>query len=209
MKEIKDYSPFPFSDSFIFNAVMSKSEITKAFLESLLGLEISEIQYIKNDVDSFDDEPQGISMDVYTGGKNKTLYNVEIQMVDSDDDVERRMRWCQSKIDIRFLERGEMFENFPQSYVIFVCDFDCYERGLAQYSKTNVFKDADDVTFDDGCHSIILNSHYEVGNAPKEILEFLDFIRAKDDDFPCKSALVQRISDEFRAVKDSAKTTNS
>ena len=44
----------------------------------------------------------------------------------------------QSAIDRNFLEKGEDYENLPESYIIFVCDFDYYDLGFASYERESL-----------------------------------------------------------------------
>lgn len=186
----------------MFGEVMRKEPIAKAFLESLLCKKIAEIRYAEKEQDISDDpESHGIRLDVYIEDKNRTRYNVEMQ-TSKNDDIQKRSRYYQSGIDRRFLERGAKYKELPESFVIFVCDFDFYKRGLAQYERLSVIKDAKDVAYNDGSHVIMLNTHYKKGNAPKEILEFLDYIKSKDDDFSCVSSLVQMAKDELDVVRN-------
>jgi predicted transposase/invertase (TIGR01784 family) len=117
-------------------------------------------------------------------------------------DLERRVRYYQSGIDRNFLAKGEDYSNLPESYIIFVCDFDYYKKGLARYERVWKIKDAEDLTVNDGSHSIILNSRYTQTNVSPAIKDFLDYIRTKDDRYPYASDLVKKTVAEVERLRE-------
>jgi hypothetical protein len=85
--------------------------------------------------------------------------------------------------------------------VIFICDFDYYKKGLACYERIWKIKDAEDLTVNDGSHSILLNSRYETANVSPAIQDFLDYIRTKDDRHPYASDLVKKAVAEVERLR--------
>lgn len=160
---------------------MRQPKVCQLFLESLLGKDIARIEYISKQEDLTDDvSGHGIRLDVYLNDATGTHYDIEMQKTSSKG-LERRIRYYQGGIDRRCLGKGLDYTDLPESYVIFVCDFDYYHAGLARYERVSSINGREDIAYDDGSHAIILNSRYQEGNAPQPILEFLDYVRTNND----------------------------
>ncbi len=199
MCRITPLSELPLSNDFMFGAVMSQEHIAKMFLESLLGIEIGKILYIGIQ-DTIEGEyyAHGVRLDVYLKDGKGTIYNIEMQ-VTNDKDLEYRIRYYQGKIDRETLNKGVHYKDLPNSYIVFVCNFDYFEHGLAVYERKSVIKDCEDVSYDDGSHVFILNSRYSKNNAAAPVIEFLDYVRHDDSSKEYQSELAKSV---VRAVSD-------
>jgi predicted transposase/invertase (TIGR01784 family) len=204
MADLTGITPFrqlPLSDNFMFAQVMRQPEICQMFLEELLGVSIARLEFIGTEQDISDGENyHGIRLDVYVNDVAQTRYNIEMQNAQKRS-LERRVRYYQSGIDRNFLAKGADYSELPESYVIFICDFDYYKKGLACYERIWKIKDAEDLTVNDGSHSILLNSRYETANVSPAIQDFLDYIRTKDDHHPYASNLVKKAVAEVERLR--------
>lgn len=187
------FSKLPLSNDFMFGAVMSQSEICKPFLEALLQTEIENIVYINRQEDITSDHvSHGIRLDVFLKDGNGTRYIVEMQ-VTKQKRLERRIRDYQSTVDRESFTKGMEYKDMPDSYIIFICDFDYFKKGLAYYERVSTIKDCDGLVYNDGSHVIILNSDYKNPNAPEPVLEFLKYIKTKDDTLPMHTDLMEKV----------------
>ena len=194
----------PLRNDFMFGQVMRNPRICKLFLEALLGKQIDRIQYIDRQKDLKDGWlSHGIRLDVYLKDKLGTVYNIEMQAT-GEPGQERRVRYYQSGIDRYELESGDPYFELSESYIIFLCDFDYYKKGLAVYERVSYLKGTD-LEYNDGSHAMFLNSHYETGNAKPEILEFLDYIRTNDEHKGYQSQLVKETMAEVISVRNDEK----
>ena len=187
MRSFPPLRSLPLSNDFMFGMVMTRPDICKLFLEGLLGKRIAKIEYIdrqKDNTDSYDFH--GIRLDVYLADQEGIIYNIEMQKVNQHD-LELRARFYQSGIDRKALEKSADYTELKNSYVIFVCDFDYYGRGLAVYERVSGIRDCLDLRYDDGSRVLFLNSRYSTPNADRSIREFLD----RHSSFHGKSALEQ------------------
>lgn len=192
----------PLSNDFMFGEVMRRETVCKLFLEALLGKEIRRIQFIQRQTDLSDSyDYHGIRLDVYLNDDEGTVYNIEMQTTNKDD-LERRIRFYQSGIDRTALEKGTYYSELAESYVIFVCSFDYYQKGLAVYERESHIKGLPDVPFDDGSHALVLNSNYTEENANQAILEFLTYIRDNDFTELFASPLMKEIQKAVEAVRN-------
>lgn len=193
-------SELPLRNDFMFGQVMRQEEICKLFLEELLDISIQRIEFIdrqKEFVDSY--EYHGIRLDVYLKDEAGTVFNVEIQ-ADRRDDLPKRVRFYQSGIDRSELPKGADFASLSESYIIFVCDFDCFHIGKAVGERVSFLKGTDAV-YEDGSHVFFLNSRYTEANASKSILEFLDLVRTNDVKRPYETSLGRKTQERIQAVR--------
>ena len=184
------FKNLPLSNAFMFGEVMRDESICKLFLEELLGCKIAKLKFINKEYDLADTKySHGIRLDVYLADANNTHYDIEMQ--NSVEALERRCRYYQAGINRRTLEKNAKYRDLPESYIIFVCNYDPYKLGYARYERVMYIKDTD-LVYDDGSHVIFLNTHYtKVGNTPKAITEYLDYARDNDDHAPFTTELAR------------------
>ena len=184
------FKTLPLSNAFMFGEVMRDESICKLFLEELLGCKIAKLKFISKEYDLADTKySHGIRLDVYLADANNTHYDIEMQ--NSVEALERRCRYYQAGIDRRTLEKNAKYRDLPESYIIFVCNYDPYKLGYARYERVMYIKDTD-LVYDDGSHVIFLNTHYtKAGNTPKAITEYLDYARDNDDHAPFTTELAR------------------
>lgn len=191
----------PLSDNFMFGEVMRDERVCTLFLEALLGKKISRIEFIDKEQDLSDAYAvHGIRLDVYLADDKGTKYDIEMQNV-SHPGLERRCRYYQSAIDRRVLEKGQFYQELSESYVIFVCNFDYYKKGLALYRRKSVVEGTD-IPYEDGSHVFILNAKYATRNTPRAVADFLDYIRTNDDTLPVTSELGAAVLEKVQAVRN-------
>ena len=135
----------------------------------------------------------GIRLDVYLADERGTHYDIEMQ--NTAESLERRSRYYQSGIDRRILEKGADYDELPESFIIFICNYDPLGLGFAKYERISMFKDTNR-EYNDGSHVIFLNTHYaDASMVSPSISEYLDYIRSNDDEIPFRSQLAQEARD--------------
>ncbi len=198
------FRKLPLSDSFMFGEVMRNPDISTMFLEELLGEPIDHIKFISKEEDISDEiKYHGIRLDVFIKGSTK-MYNVEMfgRRYKAYRQLLKRTRYYQSLMDRRSLEAGKDYRELPESYIIFVCDFDYFDTGLAVCKRKTVIEGREDVVYDDGSNVYFLNSRYSISNAPPAILEYLDFIRKNDVETKYESKLMKAVSKAVKQVRN-------
>ncbi len=197
---ITPLSELPLHNDFMFGQVMHSEEICRLFLEALLDVEIGRIEFIDRQKDFTDSyEFHSIRLDVYLKDEKGTVFNVEIQ-ADRRDDLPRRVRFYQSGIDRGELPKGADYASLSESYIIFICDFDCFNIGKAVGERVSFLKGTD-VPYEDGSHVFFLNSRYKEANASKPILEFLDLVRTNDVEKTYETPLGRKAREKMQAVR--------
>ena len=196
---IQPFETLPLKHYFMFGQVFQDPKICQMFLEELFHWSIEKIEYVHREKDLTDSYfAHGVRLDIYIRNSD-LVYNVEMQS-ERDDDLLKRIRYYQSSIDREELKQGVPYRNLPETYVIFICDYDPVGTGRACYERQMTWKD-EPLTYDDGTHVILLNSFYTRENTSSAILELLDYIRTNDDAAEYSSELVNQAKEHVKAIR--------
>ena len=172
----RNFKDLTIRDAFMFAAVMSDPEICRRVLELALGIPISEVHIQTEKTMSYHSEYHGVRLDVYAADVNRTRFNVEMQ-VTLQKFLPKRSRYYHDQIDMDALLTGNSYEDLPDTYVIFICDFDPFGDGLYRYS-TGTYCEETGNRINDGVKTIYLNAHGKNRkDIPEELLEFLDYVK--------------------------------
>ena len=189
----------------MFCAVMSEEENCTRFLEMVLGFPISriDVSYERNMV--YHPEYKGIRLDVYAKDQNNKRYNVEMQ-VKRDVALVKRSRYYHSQMDMELLAAGTSYEELPDTFVIFLCDYDPFGRGLYCYTCAMQCKEDASVECDDGCQTIYLSTKGKnTEKIPESLVRFLKFVAAdieqSESDF--EDEFVGQLQKAIHNVKES------
>ena len=201
----KEYKNLPLSNVFMFGEVMRQEHICKLFLEALLGRPIERIVYVSKE-ETISDELvwHGIRLDVYMKDEVGTVYNIEMEAT-SKGKIPYRIRFYQGTMDRRTLETSKDYRELPDSFIIFVCDFDYFGGGLAVYKRKTILEECENIPYEDGSHVYVLNSRYREGNADPAILEFLRCIRENDVDYGYESELMRAVCPAIKDIRSDEK----
>ena len=119
---------------------------------------------------------KGVRLDLYVIDENGTIYNVEVQTY-TEEALPKRMRYYQSVVDISILSPGSDYKQLRKSFIIFICNYDPFERGRYIYTFENICREEPDLSFGDETFKVVVNtkgSRGEVSTELKEILTYLD-----------------------------------
>ena len=130
--EKKKFKDLTIRDAFLFAAVMTDQEICRKLLELSLGITIASVQVQTEKTMAYHSEYHGVRLDVYAADEKHTRYNVEMQVV-RQDYLPKRSRYYHAQLDMDALLAGESYENLPDTYVIFICDFDPFGERFYRY----------------------------------------------------------------------------
>ncbi|MCQ2586297.1 MAG: Rpn family recombination-promoting nuclease/putative transposase, partial [Treponema sp.] len=144
------------TNNFMFCTVMQKPEICKEFLETMLKIRIDHIEYVKaEDSIKTDIFGKGIRLDVHVKDSNRE-FDLEMQMSDTHE-LPLRARFYQSLLDAATLDRGEFYEDLKESYIIFICPFDLFNKSLPVYTFEKICLEDSGVKLGDKTQSIFYN----------------------------------------------------
>ena len=177
-KRRKTLQELTFKDNFLFAAVMLDEENAKGVVERALGIQVDhvEVSYEKSIV--YNPEYKGIRLDVYIKDDKNRHFNVEMQVANTE--IFKRSRYYHSQIDMELLSTGIDYEQLPESYVIFICDFDPIGLGKYKYTRRQVIEEDLTYNYDDGSYTVFLST---VGTNENEVsqdlVKFLKYVGAE------------------------------
>lgn len=157
MGRTKRLKELTIKDNFMFGAVMMDEDNCKGLLERVLEIQIDRVDVSKEKSIVYHPEYKGVRLDVYAKDEKQTRYNVEMQ-VERKPALGKRSRYYQSQMDMEMLLTGEDYTELPNTYVIFICDFDPFGDGLYRYSTGMVCEETGK-SVSDGVKTIYLNAH--------------------------------------------------
>lgn len=138
--------------------MMEDPEICAETLESILPIKIGRIEHITTErtIDLAIDQ-KAVRLDVYAKDENN-VYNIEMQS-SQNKNLMKRARFYLSVIDLDSLEKGTDYEELPDSYVIFFCNFDILKKNKPFYKSRFMFEDAPEEELPFGSAVIFVNTN--------------------------------------------------
>ncbi|MBS6519927.1 MAG: Rpn family recombination-promoting nuclease/putative transposase [Clostridiales bacterium] len=177
-KQLKELT---IKDNFMFGAVMMDEENCKGLLERVLQIKIDYVEISKEKSIVYHPEYKGVRLDVYAKDENHTCYNVEMQ-VQKKSALGKRIRYYQSQMDMEMLLTGEDYAELPNTYVIFIYDFDPIGEGKYRYTFRTKCEELLGMNLEDGRTIVFLNTHGKnESEVPKELVTLLKYIREDID----------------------------
>ena len=136
------------ANNFIFYKVMRNNpDVCKELLEILLEMEIDHIEIRSEETVEIDFGSKGIRLDVYAKNASQA-FNLEMQSTDTKE-LPERARYYQGSIDVDCLKSGQIYKDLKDSYVIFICIPDVFDKGLARYSFENLCREDASIRLND------------------------------------------------------------
>ena len=174
----KSLQELTIKDNFMFGAVMSDEANCKECLELILEKPIERITVCREKSILYHPGYKGVRLDVIAMDEKRTHYDVEMQVA-SKPALGKRSRYYHSQLDMEMLEAGESYNDLADAYVIFICDYDPFGKGLYRYSWKMGCRKVPGLELNEGRHTIILNTKgSNDDNVPAELVKFLKYVGA-------------------------------
>lgn len=188
------------ADDFMFCKVMQDEKLCKELLEIILGVEIEKIVY-HEDQKVFREtiDGKGIRLDVYVKDEKHTIYDLEMQTSNTNE-LPKRTRYYHSSIDRGHLEVGEKYSKLKDSYVIFICTFDLFEKGYGKYTFETLCRENTNIELEDGRHTVFVNATGVTDD--QKLQEFLNYLK---DGTVSNSPFIRKLDQEVRNHSSNAK----
>ena len=164
-------------DNFMFAAVMQDTDNCRQFLEMTLGFSIEKVIVDAEKSIIYHPEYRSVRLDVYAKDGCNTRYNVEMQVL-SGSNLPKRSRYYHSQIDMELIAAGTDYDLLPDTYVIFICNFDPFGEGRYRYTYDMVCKETGK-SLEDGIRTIFLNTRgSNVFEESEAMRNFLNYVKA-------------------------------
>ncbi|MCM1127111.1 MAG: Rpn family recombination-promoting nuclease/putative transposase [Lachnospiraceae bacterium] len=181
----KAFEELQIKDDFMFSVIMRNPKFCKPFLERILNIKISHIEYPKSQaIIDISADAKSVRLDIYVEDGKETVYNIEMQTTENRN-LPKRTRYYQGMIDLNILEKGDNYKDLKRSFVILVCTFDLFGEGRHIYTFENRCIQNLELSLGDDTTKIILNTKGTMDDVTPEMKKLLDFIDGKEpeDDF--------------------------
>ena len=141
----------------MFGTIMKNKPICKGVLERLLHIKVGKIEYpsLQKTIAPFY-ESKGIRLDVYVAESSR-VFDIEIQ-TSVPPDLPKRTRYYQSLMDVDCLLRGQSYAELKDSYVLFICTQDPFNKGLPVYTFENTCREESSLFLDDRTTKVFYNA---------------------------------------------------
>ena len=171
----------PLENDAMFAEVMRRKDLCIGLLETIFeGRRIRDIVYedgLSPEAQkyiAFNPGNKSIRLDVYFEDGD-TVYDIEIQKADKGN-LPKRARMYSSMMDANMLDKGLEYEELKDSYVIFICMFDPFEKGLARYTFRSICEEAEGLPLGDGRCIMFLNTKGSIGELGSDMDAFFGYI---------------------------------
>ena len=153
----KSVEELTFTDDFMFGTIMKHKPVCKGVLERLLHIKVGKIEYpsLQKTIAPFY-ESKGIRLDVYVAESSR-VFDIEIQ-TSVPPDLPKRTRYYQSLMDVDCLLRGQSYAELKDSYVLFICTQDPFNKGLPVYTFENTCREERGLFLADKSYKVFYNA---------------------------------------------------
>ena len=193
---IKAWEELEIKDDFMFAKVMRDKRICKMLLERLLQTKIRDIVYLdEQKTIDIEKDAKSVRLDVYLEEENR-VFDLEMETTNKGN-LPKRSRYYQGMIDLNTIEKGENYKKLKESYIIFICTFDPFHQGKAQYTFENLCLEDKELKLNDGAKKVFFNAKDYINAEDEEVREFLKYVNGEKSDNP----FVKEIEDKVAQVK--------
>lgn len=211
-----DWDALTFTNNYVFQEVLKKKELCKYLIEQILHIHVKDIEYLiaERNVNSPRISSKSIRLDVYVENQEGTVLDIEMQVTGEGSTVYAnkdeaavikslplRTRYYQSLISMDMLRRGMKYRELRKSYVIFICTFDPFGKGLPVYHFTYRCKEDNNLEMGDLTENIYLNARAADKAEDKALTDFLSYVR----DGKAGSDFTRAIDAETKRVRNDEK----
>ena len=190
MKTI-DWDSLTLANNYVFQEVLKNKELCKYLIERILHIQIKDIRYLiaERQINSGRISSKSIRLDVYVENQEGTVLDIEMQVTGDNSTVyfgkdeatvikglPLRTRYYQSLISMDMLKQGMKYRELRKSYVIFICTFDPFGKGLPVYHFTYRCKEDNSLEMGDLTENIFLNAKAADKAEDKALADFLSYV---------------------------------
>ena len=175
---ITKWNMMTLKNSYMFRLVMEKNNLCKPLIERVLGIKIKSLSYVEPEK-SFEAKlrTKGIRLDLFVIDEDGVAYDIEMQMDNSYKKfLGKRSRYYVSLMDNGALKKDEPYSHLRKSYVIFICTFDPFGKGLAKYTFNAICNEYHSLVLDDGVTRVFINTEGDRHRISKELANLIDYI---------------------------------
>ncbi len=181
-KIAKEWENIRITNDFIFCKVMQDKELLEGLIRIIIPeLKFEDFELVSQKEINIGKDIHGVRFDVFIKSNRGTVIDIEMQVIDLKN-MPMRMRYYGSMSDAVILEKGEPYEKLNDRYIITICTFDYYKKGLHRYTFTNRCHEIKELEMGDGTTNILLNSAGTEDDVQGKLKEFLKYVSGQPTD---------------------------
>ncbi len=172
-------------NDFIFCKIMQDEELLAELVRRILpDLKFSKLDIQAQKTIEIGPDIHGVRFDVFVELNDKSTVEIEMQVLNTGS-LPKRIRFYSSIADTQMLEKGVLYTDLKDSYVIMICPFDEYGKGRHIYTFTNKCTEEPGLEMEDGTTRIVLNAAGTLDDVDDKLKAFLDYVAGKpvDDEY--------------------------
>ena len=207
-----DWDAMTITNNFLFQEALQNKHLCKHLLEHVLHIQIRDIRYPQTEKSmSAQLRSKSIRLDVYVEDKYGHIIDIEMQTTGTRSvlnsgldrktvisELPLRTRYYQSIISTNMLKRGKHYRDLRKSYVIFICTFDPFKKGLPIYHFTYRCSEDKELQMGDLTENIFLNAKAAKKADDKELAAFLAYVNGKE----AENAFTKALDKEVVRIKN-------
>lgn len=173
------------SNDFIFCKVMQEKELLEELIRRILpDLRFTDLKVEAQKTIEIGPDIHGVRFDVFGTLEDGSTVDIEMQVLNTGN-LPKRMRYYGSMADVQMLEKGTVYDELMESYVIMICPFDLFGEGRHVYTFKNLCKEDPELELGDGTCKLVLNAVGTMNDVSAKLKAFLDYVAGKavDDEY--------------------------
>ena len=181
MTQRKPFKELDLSNAFLFAAALQDEETCQLVLEMILGIRIGKVRVKAEHSILYNSDFRSIRLDVYASDVMDIQYDLEMQN-DKEKELPKRSRYYHAVLDMSSLKPGQGYEDLKPGYVIFICSFDPFGKGLYRYTFEQRCEETKE-PLGDGSKRIFLSTRGKnTEDVPEVLVHFLQYVEKSTDD---------------------------
>ena len=200
----KQFKDLNLNNAFLFAALANDPEACQLLLKLILGRDIPKVNVKTEHNILLNSETKCIRLDVNARSEYDVNYNVEAQN-SNEHNIVRRSRFYQAQLDVAELKPGDDYNKLPDSFVIFICAFDPFGRGLYQYTYVEKCVEDGEPLGDGTCKIFFSTVGKNKDEVQKDLIEFLGYYENSTDEYvrTVNNPLITRLHEKMVTLKKS------
>ena len=173
------------SNDFVFCKVMQDKELLSELIRRILpDLKFTDLKIDGQKKIEIGPDIHGVRFDVFAIMEDGRIVDIELQVLNSGN-LPKRIRYYGSMADMQMLEKGVVYDELVESYVVMICLFDLYGEGRHMYTFTNRCKENPELEMGDGTTRIVLNATGTKDDISPKLKAFLSYVagNAVEDEY--------------------------
>ena len=190
-------------DDTFFEKVMEDRETCEEVLRTIMGDPELTVTEVSPQEPVHNLQGRSVRLDALCRKADGSYINVEVQRAD-DDDHFKRVRYNASCITANIAEPGERFRNVKDVCVIYISEFDIFNRGKTIYHTRQVVQETEGsenpVYVEDGFSSIYVNTAVNDHTVVAELMQCFLQTEVENRKFPKLSNRVAQFKKDEKGV---------